>query len=449
VTPLRDMPNNVEAERSMLGSVLIRPSIWPQVTAELPSAEALFLPAHQEIYDAMGALAARSLPFDPVTVGEEIKSRGALAKLDGGIEYLYRLAEETPTAENVAAYVSLVRTAANKRRLIRICSEVSSRAAGDVDLDLLMQDAAQALSAIVLRSATKLTLLGDDMTALLEDIDQRKSKGPRGVSTGIGALDDMTWGFLPEELVIFGADPAAGKSALAVQTGLRFCIQDGGTCFCANLEMSKQQLAERALAHLASVNSYYLRRGIVSPDEWHDLYRAGGLLAKIEFYVEDRVRTVAEFEARARVWRARHPDRKGLAIFDFLQLARTEDGPRTNRAQQVAADARRLKDLAGELKVPIIAVSSLNREGKAAEKPPTMTSLKESGDVEYAADFVILIWNKDSTKDGPVTLVVAKTRNGPGGPHDFVTAHWTGRHYRFSDVEQGSMPPEQQQLSVA
>jgi len=442
--PDRPLPHNVEAEQSVLGAVFIRPSLWPTVESQLRLDE-FFLPAHREVYDAMATVAHRQMPLDPVTVADELRARDVIRRLDGGEGYLMTLANAVPTAENVAGYVSIVRNAAAKRDLIRLCAETASRAWGEVEADRLVEEHSTLVSKLVVRSARNdLDLLGDSVAGALDAIEARGSGAVEGVKTGIFALDAMTNGFFPEEFVILGADPGAGKSALAVQTGLRLCVEEGGTCFCVNLEMSKQQLAERALAHLGEVNSFYLRSGKVSIDDTHRLYDAGSLLRKLRFYANTKVRSVREFGALARVWRARHPNDKALAIFDFLQLA-SGGNDRQSRAQQVADDARALKALAGELGLPIIGVSSLNRDRKDNAKPPTMKSLKESGDVEYAADFVILIWNKDLTKDGPVTLVCDKGRNGaPGG---WVQAHWIGRHYKFCDVER-DVEPEQQEMPL-
>ncbi len=435
------LPHSLSAEQSVLGAVFISPRLWPTIASQLPM-DAFFLPAHRVVYDAMVGVAHRRMPIDPITVADELRSRGELGRLEGGEDYLLRLAESVPTSENIDAYVGIVRRAANLRSVIHLCAEASSRARGDVEDDLLVEDIQRQLSKVVLRNASELRRLGDCIPQVLNDIESRRENdsGIIGVRTGVRSLDLLTCGFLPEEMTIIGADPGAGKSALAVQAGLLLCIEEAGTCFDASLEMPEKMIAERALAHLADVNSYHLRRGSISIDEARGLQDAGGVLQGIDYYVADDVRTVREFAAKARVWRARHPRQKGLAIFDFLQLA-ASSGNGNNRAQQVGNDARELKALARELKVPVIAISSLSRSPKdAAKQPPRMSDLKESGDVEYAADFVILIWNPDGTKDGPVNFVVAKNRNSPA---EMVSGHWIGRHFRFCDF---AREPAQQSL---
>lgn len=438
--PERPLPHNVEAEQAVLGAIFIRPSIWPAVQSHLRLDE-FFIPGHREVYDAMAAVADREMPLDLVTVGDELRARGMLPRLEGGEDYLMTLADSVPTAENVDHYVRIVRTTGGQRELIRLGGEIASRAYGNVDLERYYEEIARSISGLAVRSAaSELSLIGDSVQAVLDEIEARSKGEVQGVFTGIAGLDALTCGFLPEELVIIGADPGAGKSALAEQAGLRLCIEEGGTCFYGTLEMSKNQLTERALAHLAEVNSFYLRSGKVSLNDARDLYDSGAVLRKLRFYVDAKITSVREFAAQARVWRARHPNEKALAIFDFLQLAGGGQGQ--NRAQQVGNDARELKALAKELKVAIIGVSSLNRDTKDNEKPPSKKSLKESGDVEFAADFVVLIWNKDGTKDGPVTLICDKSRNGaPGG---WVQAHWIGRHYKFCDVDRDDHHEQQQ-----
>lgn len=440
-TDKHGLPHNLAAEQSVLGSVFIAPRLWPTIASQLPM-DAFFLPAHRVIYDAMVGVVLRRMPIDTITVADEIRSRGELARLEGGEDYLLRLAGSVPTSENVDAYVGIVRKTANLRSVIHLCAEAASRARGDVEDDILVEDIQKQLSRVVLRNAGELTRIGACIPRVLADIEERQRNGTGiiGVRTGVRSLDILTCGFRDEEMVIFGADPGSGKSALAVQAGLGLCIDEGGTCFDGSLEMPEAMVAERALAHLGEVNSYHLRRGKISIDDAKGLQHAGRLLESLDYYVADDVRTVREFAAKARVWRARHPAQRGLAIFDFLQLAGSS-GNGSNRAQQVGQDARDLKALARELKVPVIAISSLSRSPKdAAKAPPRMSDLKESGDVEYAADFVILIWNADGTKDGPVNFVVAKNRNSPA---EMVSGHWIGRHFRFCDF---ATEPQQQSL---
>jgi len=281
--------------------------------------------------------------------------------------------------------------------------------------------------------------LGECMDRVMVEINRRVEIGPERASEGrvrfgVRALDELLVGCDPGDLVVIGGDPGSGKTALAKQAGLKLAIDDGGTCFCANLEMDRYQMAERALGHWAGVSSYLIRRGDLTREDLNSLYGARKAILPANFYVEDRISTVREFEVAARAWRARHPDLVGLAIFDYLQLADSAEHNAT-RAQQVAQDARRLKKIAGDLGVTVIALSSLRRDAKeATEKPPTMKSLKESGDVEFAATTILLLWNRDGTKDGPVDLIAAKNKKGPTAT---LPLRWIARHYRFADYDDG------------
>lgn len=439
-------PHSLEAERSVLGSVLMRPSIWTVVAGMLVT-DAFFLPAHREVFEAMGHVERRGMPLDPITLGDELRTRGALPRLEGGEQYLMDLVHAAVIPDNYEHHARIVLGAWNKRRLIRLCAETVERAHGNIEAEELLENVAGDVSRIVMPSANDLVRIGDCVPAVLADVQKRIEVGPERamtgrVTTGIARFDELTVGFDPGDLVIIGADPGAGKSALAVQAGLKLAIDEGGVCLCANLEMNKAQITERAIVHRARVNSFKLRRGELRNEEVADVLQAGRELVGVglpaNFYVEDKIQSVEEFEARARAVRARHPKEVTLGIFDFMQLAKTS-GRMGNRAQEISEIARRLKKIAGELDMTVIGVSSLKRkQTEVSEKAPTMHDLKESGDVEYAGTTIILLWNRDRTKDGPVDLILEKNKKGPT---ETIQAHWIGRHYRFTDWNGDTAPP--------
>lgn len=447
----RALPHDIDAEKAALGSVFIAPErVWPIASTQLQT-DAFFLPAHRDIFEAMAAAAAREMPLDPITVGDELKARGLLGRLDGGAGYLLHLASSTPTAENADAYIRIVHDCASLRRLIHVCGATMSRAFGgwanlrvDEFIDEHMGDVSRLLMGA---TSTKLTRLGECIPQVMNDIAHRVEVGPEmaaagRVTFGLRAVDELLVGSDPGDLVIIGGDPGAGKTALAVKAGLKLCIDDRGTCFCANLEMSRYALGERALSNRARVNSFLMRNGRLGRKEMSDLVAAAATITgsahndhvPADFYIEDAISTVQQFEARARIWRARHPTQVAMAIFDFVQLAQGVEGAHQTRAQQVGNDTRRLKKIAGDLNVTIFAVSSLKREGtEIAEKAPTMKSLKESGDVEYAATTILLLWNKG---EGRVELIAAKNKKGPTAS---LPLTYVGKHYEFVDPDEGPM----------
>ncbi len=448
----RIAPHSLEAERSVLGSVFIRPAAWPLVASMLVT-DAFYLPAHREVFEAMEAVVKRSMPLDVLMVGDELKSRGALTRLEGGEGYLLDLAGSVPVAENVEHYVRIVLDNWNRRRVIALCSETMSRAYLSASAEDLVENLAGDVSRIVMPSANALVRIGECVPAVLADIEHRMAVGPEKamagrVTFGVDRLDELTVGCDPGDLVIIGADAGGGKTALAVQAGLKLTIDEGGVCLCANLEMSRAQITERSLSHRGRVNSFNLRRGQLRKDEFAELYAAGqsliqnhhgegGQAVPTDFYREDRIQGIEEFEVRARAVRARHPKQVALGIFDFMQLAKSS-GRQANRAQEISDIARRLKKLGGDLEMTIFGISSLKRkQTEASEKPPSMSDLKESGDVEYAATTILLIWNQDQTEDGAVDIIAAKNKKGPRAT---IRSHWTGRHYAFRDWDGDASP---------
>jgi replicative DNA helicase len=440
----REAPNNVEAEKTVLGCTMLRPSVYVEVSSVL-RVDDFFLPAHWEIFDAMGAVTARQRPCDPLMVGDELKVRGMLPRLPGGEGYLMDLVGGVTHAENVAHHVSLVSEAAVLRRLGLLCAETLSRTYGSQRAGEIVADLGANLAKLVIQSPGELCHAGALVGELLEDFERRMAAGPdeniTGVRTGIEMLDRLTCGFDPGDLVVIGADPGGGKTALAEQVAIVSSIHGGGSALVCNLEMRKTQLVERALVYLARKNSLSVRQGAISNDDFRDLHDAGMSVEAGRLYVEDKLFTLPQIIARARAWRVRHPKELGLLVVDFIQLLRSVGGDEENRARQLGIWTQALKELAKTLEIVVIAVSQLNRGPHKDKRPPGMRDLRESGDIEGAADTIILIHNPDKTEDGPVDLLIEKNRKGPCKR---VRGHWLGRYYQFTDCDDPQPQPERQ-----
>jgi replicative DNA helicase len=273
---------------------------------------------------------------------------------------------------------------------------------------------------------------GDLSERVLEAIRTRAQPDGRvrGARTGLGALDEATGGLQPGWLVIVAAETGGGKTALAMQTAINVVL-DGGTALACNLEMTREELAERAIVHFGEINSQLVRLGRVDEvDVWPRAVRAADRLAQTHFYLDDSATTMPAIAARARRWRARHREIDGILVVDFVQLIRSSFVKGQTRAQEVGLIAQDLKALAKELRVPIMLVSQLNRAGLKAGRP-SKSDLKESGDLENAADLILLPYHHGDA-DGEVQIIVDKFRHGQCF---VVDARWIGRHFAFTNMD--------------
>ncbi len=434
-------PHNLEAERSSLGGVLIKPSAFDEVATSL-TADDFYLPAHREIFDAMLALDKRRTPIDVVALADELKVRGALPRLEGGQAYLVDLANAVPTAENINHYVRLVREKATLRRLIGTMAEYQSRAYGDFgEFELFLDEAENAVFKVAQQQRREgYRAVGDMMGGVLEGIEirGRERQAVTGVPTGFTRLDELTAGLQPENLIVVAARPGVGKTSFAVNVAMNAAIKHQVPVLIFSLEMSSYELMERMLAGQAAIDSTKLRRGLIEYAEWKNkIFPAGMEISKAPILIDDSAApSIMEIRAKARRFRgdqryfpakAANPDMPsrpplGLVVIDYLQLARGAGGRRDdNREREIAEISRGLKALAKDLKVPIIAVSQLNRGlEKRDDKRPQLSDLRESGAIEQDADLILFIhrdemFNPESASKGKAELIVGKHRNGATG----------------------------------
>lgn len=431
---MREPPKNLDAEKAVLGAVLIQPRAFADVASAL-TVEDFFLPAHREVFEAMRALDRRQLPIDVLSVEDELKSRTAIGGLPGGPIYLVEMAKNVPLAENIGYYTAIVRDKSVLRRLISVCSEATARAYQDQDSGEVVDTLSRDLAGLVVRSGNDLVRLGSVAGDLMAEFERRKRLGANaaitGVRTGLNKLDQLTLGFQPEQLVVVAADTSGGKTAFAMQSVFNHVFDQRGTSLVCNLEMSVRELGERAFAHIALVNSHRLKIGELDDAAFARLTLAGTKIVDANIFVEDQISSLREMVAKARAWRTRHPDTPGLLVVDFLQLVRSEAKKSDNRARELGLVAQELKALAKQLKIATILVSQINRNPATAHRAPNKHDIKESGDIENAADAILLIHNEQEIDNGPVSILVAKNRSGPS--HRAVLAKWVARYYRFAN----------------
>lgn len=430
-------PQNLEAEQSVLGSMLIdRDAIL--TATELLRADDFYKDSHQAIFRAMVSLSERGEPVDLVTLAEVLNQKNRLENV-GGIPYLTSLANAVPTAANVAYYSRIVREKAALRNLINASTKIVSRCfdAPD-DVDQVMDEAEQAIFEVSQRSNPQgFSSLKDILKGAFDRIDKLwdNKGGVTGVPTGFPDLDEITCGLQNSDLVIIAARPSMGKTTLALNIAQHIAVYEKMPVAIFSLEMSKEQLVQRVLCAQANIDAQRLRRGFLTEEDYPKLTRAAGPLAEAPLYIDDTAAiSVMEMRAKARRLKAEH----GLAavFIDYLQLMRGTERSE-NRQQEISAISRSLKALAKELNVPVIALSQLSRAVEQREKKrPILSDLLESGGIEANADLVAFIYregyyNAAMENRHETEIIIAKQRNGPVGT---IRLYFKESHNKFLSI---------------
>lgn len=430
-------PQNLEAEQSVLGSMLIDKDAILTAT-ELLRADDFYKDSHQAIFRAMVSLSERGEPVDLVTLAEGLNQKNRLENV-GGIPYLTALANAVPTAANVAYYSRIVREKAALRNLINASTKIVSRCfdAPD-DVDQVMDEAEQAIFEVSQRSNPQgFSSIKDILKGAFDRIDKLwdNKGGVTGVPTGFPDLDEITCGLQNSDLVIIAARPSMGKTTLALNIAQHIAVYEKMPVAIFSLEMSKEQLVQRVLCAQANIDAQRLRRGYLMEEDYPKLTRAAGPLAEAPLYIDDTAAiSVMEMRAKARRLKAEH----GLAavFIDYLQLMRGTDRSE-NRQQEISAISRSLKALAKELNVPVIALSQLSRAVEQREKKrPILSDLLESGGIEANADLVAFIYregyyNAAMENRHETEIIIAKQRNGPVGT---VRLYFKESHNKFLSI---------------
>ncbi|HXF56787.1 MAG TPA: replicative DNA helicase [Actinomycetota bacterium] len=417
VRPERVPPHNLEAEESVLGSMMLSGEAIATVVEVLKPGD-FYRPAHQRIYEAILAIYGRGEPVDAITCVEELKRRKQLEEV-GGPLYVFNLVESVPTPASAGYYARIVADHALLRRLIEASSQIMAMAYAVPEDPRKAADAAEALIYSVARQdqeeqVVPLRDLVDESMAALEHIQQRESPFA-GIPTGFVDLDELLSGLQPGNLIIVAARPGVGKSSFVTNVARNVAV-DGTPVAMFSLEMSRFEIGMRLLCAEARVPWDRVRAGRVAAEEWTRIVEAAEVLHEAPLYIVDSGNlTIVDIRAKARRLKS-SPGGLGLVIVDYLQLMsghqRTE-----NRQQEVAEISRSLKLLAKELDLPVLAVSQLNRNPETrADKRPQLSDLRESGSLEQDADIVMFIHREDSDDPavkGRADIIVAKHRNGP------------------------------------
>jgi replicative DNA helicase len=416
--PDRVPPNNLEAEESVLGAMMLSGEAIAAVV-ELLSGDDFYRPAHQRIYETVLQVYARGEPVDAITVVEDLKRRHVLDEV-GGALYIANLVEQVPTPASAGYYARIVADHALLRRLIDAASQIMARAYAVPEDPRKAADEAEGLVYAVSRQRDQdqvvpVRELVDESMAALEHIQQRDSAFA-GVPTGFVDLDNLTSGLQPGNLVVVAARPGVGKSSFVTNLARNVAVDANGPVVMFSLEMSRFEIGMRLLCGEARVPWDKVRTGRVATEEWTRIAEAAEVLHEAPLFIVDSGNvTIVDIRAKARRLRSRNPG-LGLIIVDYLQLM-SGHTRFDNRQQEIAEISRSLKLLAKELEIPVIAVSQLNRDPeRRQDKRPQLSDLRESGAIEQDADVVMFIHREDSDDPqvkGRADVIVAKHRNGP------------------------------------
>jgi replicative DNA helicase len=418
-------PQSPELEKAVLGAILIQSSAIYDIT-NIIQPESFYIPAHKTIYSAMLELALSQKPIDTITVSEELKAKDQLEDV-GGLPYLIELTELIGTASHLEYHARIVQQKYIQRELIMASTEIQKMSYDETkDVDELITFAEGSIFKISEGTIKKeLTRIGSVIEAAKVSIEKAATHkgGYRGVPSGFTALDRLTSGWQPSDLVIIAARPSMGKTAFVLSMARNIAVEYQKPVVFFSLEMSAQQLGTRLMSAEIEVSGEKLRNGDLTEAEWQCLETKLNRLETAPLYIDDTP-AISVFELRAKCRRqARSKDGLGIIIIDYLQLMSSGVDNKGNREQEVSTISRSLKAIAKELNVPIIALSQLNRsvETRSNDKRPQLSDLRESGAIEQDADIVAFIHRPEYygikeidgvSTQGLATVIVAKHRNG-------------------------------------
>ena len=434
-------PQQIEAEQSLLGGILIESQGLP-AALEVLRGEEFYRDAHRTVFQAFQELFQRNEPIDLITTTEYLTEKNQLDKV-GGATYLASLTEMVPSAANVAAYARIIHDKALLRKLIQTANEITALCyGGGKNVEEILDQTEAAIFAVTeSRIRTSYSPLKDIVKKSIENIErfQEYREMVTGVASHYTDLDKLTAGFQPSDLIIIAARPSMGKTALALSIARNVAMVGGIPVGVFSLEMSKEQLAMRLLCAEARVDSHKIRTGFLSQQECVKMLNAAGKFMDTPMYIDDTP-AISVLELRAKARRMKADRGLGLVVVDYLQLMQGRQGVE-RREQEISDISRSLKGLAKELNVPVIALSQLNRKVEERnQKRPLLSDLRESGAIEQDADVIAFIYrdevyNKDSPDKGIAEIEISKHRNGPIGR---VKLKYIDTYTRFENLAMGS-----------
>lgn len=440
----RIMPQNIEAEQAVLGSILIDLHVQADIL-DMLSEEDFYSDAHRQIFAVMLKIYQRTVPIDFITLTDQLDQDKILDKV-GGIEYITTLTNVVPSAANFKYYCEIVKSDSIKRKLIYAGQNIIENAYESEDKDSSLQFAEKTVFDISEKQAkSALEHVGLPNGTLKRVIDKFSTiaKDPssiKGIPTDFRDFDNMTNGLQNSDLIILAARPGVGKTSFAMNIMVNAATKYNKKCAVFNLEMSRDQLMQRAICSLAKVPMAKALNGTMDPEEWKRIWQASKQLEKSGLYVDDSSLTTAT-DILTKCRRLKAKEGLDLVMIDYIQLMASKDKRKGDTRQNEVSDiSRNLKIAAKELNVPIIALSQLSRdnEKRQGDHRPMVSDLRDSGSIEQDADIVLFLYNPEKYRDveqedepGTIELIIAKHRNGGTGT---VKLRWIGEYTTFVNL---------------
>ena len=452
--PTRTLPNNLEAEESVLGSCFLSKYALQKATETL-TAESFYNDRNSKIFQTMVELQEKNTPIDLTTVTSSLKNKNELTEA-GGVEYLTEILNFVPTATNVDYYIRTVDESATLRGLIQTAEEIAQEGYNNDESinDILDNSEKKILNIVKRRSANEFRTIKEVLEKTQSDLEKlSKNKGQiNGLETGWYDLDRLTTGLHPNELIIIAARPAMGKTAFALNLATHVAMTQEKTVALFTLEMPAEQVASRIISAQGQIDGFKLRTGNLLNQDWKRINEASSRLATTNLVIDDTAAGMSIGEIRAKCRRMASSE-KGLAlvVIDYLQLISGGKNYGANRQQEVSDISRSLKILAMELEIPVIALSQLSRSVESRDdKRPMMSDLRESGSIEQDADIVAFLYRDDyynkeaRTEDNNSIseLIIGKHRNGPTATIELLFKKNTSTFLNLRrDRDEGEGPP--------
>ena len=419
---LKKVPSSIEAEKSVLGGIFLKPDIFGDVV-EILHPNDFYKNGHKLIYEAMRDIYNSGTGIDPIVVVNKLKKNEKFDELVGE-QLLFDIISDVPTAANKIEYAKIVKEKATLRRLGEVGTKIVELAyEGYEEVDNILDKAEGMIFKISENVDSKDLVSLKDVIAQefvrLEKVYQNKGVAT-GISSGFSDFDQMTSGFHPSDLIILAARPAMGKTAFALNLALNAAMKSKKGVLLFSLEMSSSQLLQRLLSIEAGIGLQKIRNGFLDPDDWGKLGLASMKLSNSEINIAD-LPNVNVLEIRAIARRLKAAGKLDMIIIDYLQLIKGNSTRGDNRQQEISEISRALKGIARELDIPIIALSQLSRATEQrADRRPMLSDLRESGAIEQDADMVMFLYrddyyNEDSEDKGLTEVIIGKQRNGPVG----------------------------------